>query len=260
MDLLIKRTRDWGVGLLLLCCSTLSAQTFNFPSTEVSEIVTGDTLYARGFPSSPDSMTVWCNDWDTIVAHPTTWRNNIILKSNNAFVKFEVNDLDTLVDYSTSVGYTYRLTYTVIGYTNPGDTVHTFVSYADTLTISFNNTTDNTPYQNKNWKKYSGFYKMLIVYTGLYRDSSGTLLTPPLSDPGYRNFQFEGTIATQHYDKAPYGTGTGVTIPAINTAHIANNNLYLGWTIGVVTPVSYELEWSYIDNYAVSFPSGTISA
>lgn len=230
-------------------------QTFTFGTSEASEILSGADLHAHGFP---DTARVWCNDWDYITAHPTNWGNNLKLKSNNTFVKLFVDNYFLLTRFSTPIDYTYRLTYRIYGFNNPADTVHGYVVNSDTLTISFNNSSGNTPFQDLHLKKYNGFFKTMIVYTGLYLDAGGVITAAPLTDVAWQNFKVEGSIVTQHYDKATYGVAA--TPPSITaTPHVANNYLSLSWNFSTpVTPVNYELEWTYIDDYRVTLP-GTLS-
>jgi hypothetical protein len=245
------------LSVLLLCAGmgASNAQTFTYNTSAASEILSGDAIHAHLLP---DTMTVWCNNWYAITSNPTTWGNTLKFKSNNTFVEFFVDDFDSLIEYATLTHYTYRLIYTIYGYNNPSDTLHGYVTMSDTLTISYNNTPDNTPYQDHHLKKYSGFYKAVIVLDNIYLDAgSGTLTAATLATPSLRKFKVEGSIVTQNYDKNNYGSGGATVYPTIITsAHPTDNYVGLSWYfsgIAALTPVSYELEWTFIDDYATCY-------
>ena len=256
------RIKNWMLLLciLLLLCKNSNAQTFFFKTTEASAVLNGNDLYTHGYP---DTIVTWCNDWDFVSSTPT-WGNDMKLKSNHAFVKFSVDNYNLLTKYQTSIDYTYHLCFTIIGYTDPQDTVSTSTSTtnSDTLMINYNNFDDNTPYQDMNLKKYSNFYKMKVIVEAILRDSAGVLVPAMLSDTTDRNFSIEGSILTQHYDKKEYGSGGSTTTPVITaTAYPVDNFIDLDWSystaIGSVTPINYELEWTYVDDYGVSIYAGT---
>jgi hypothetical protein len=237
-------------------CNVSVAQTFIFPTSEGSEILSGTDLYNSGFPTSMDTVKVWCNEWPRMIHHWSSWRDSFKFKSNNTFVKFYVDDHYLLTNYMAPVNYTYRLTYRILGFNDLTDTVNNFVDNSDTLTISFNNYSDNTPFQKINLKKYSGFYKIMVIFTGLYTDVGGTMTTTSLTDPAWRNFKVEGTIVTQHYDLKPYGVSA--TNPFYVSSVPVGNSIDVTWIYSgfALTPVNFELEWTYVDNYAVNLTGG----
>lgn len=247
---------------ILLFCFLLSvsemshAQTFNFRGSQGSVVVSGDALSLAGFPVTPYSMTVWCNNWDFIISHYTSWGDSIILKSSHANVRFYVDDYDSVTTFMTPVDYSYQLAFHVIGYTSH-DTSSSTVTNSDTLTISFNN--GRIPYQDINLKKYSNFYKMTVVLDGIYINSGGTIVPAPLTDPALRNFKVEALIETQHFDKREYGDIGAATEPVVNVVpHPSENYLDVSWLFssGPVSPASYQLEWTYVDDYGVNPSSG----
>ena len=241
---------------LILISEASNAQEFNFKTSEGSEILSGSDLFTHGFP---DTMKFWCYDWDHMFRHPTNWGDTFKLKSNHTFVKFFVDNCNLHSDYQTNIHYTYRLTYEIYGYKNPADTTSStsYSHYSDTLTIGFNNFNDNTPFQDLHLRKYSGFYKAVVILSGLYIDTNGVISPMNPSDPAWQNFKVEGSILTQRYDKVPYGISTP---PTLTTPVFSNNKLKIGWDIGSIGPVSYELEWSYIDDYSVSLDTGGVSS
>jgi len=237
-------------------------QTFNYNTGEASERLTGDQLYAH---TLSDTMVVYCNDWDSIPS-PSTWRTRHKMKSNNSFIKFEVDKGNLLTNYITPVGYTYWLTYDLYGFYDPGDTIHGFIKSTDTLAISYNNAPDNSPYQDKSIRKYSNYYKLIVVITGIYEDVSGSLAPANLTDSAKRNFFVEGSILTQHYDLTHYGISASP--PVIDSCHgypgrTDSDYVYLSWDFGsgaLITPVNYELEWSYVDDYKVDLGTNTTAS
>ncbi len=145
-------------------------------------------------------------------------------------------------------------------YGNPADTVSSYTIYNDTLTIGYNNTPDNSPFQDINIKRYNNFYKCVIIVTGIYADAAGTLVPATLTDPSLRNFKIEGSILTQHYDKTQYGS-MWTSEPAVTqTADPYHNFLDLTWDFAApVTPVNWELEWTYLDDYKVDPYASSVS-
>jgi hypothetical protein len=241
------------IVLLTFCFQRNMAQSFKYKTSEASEIINGSTLHAHGFP---DTITVWGNDWDFLIANPTLWGDSIKYKSNNTFVKFSVNHFFPY----TSRAYTYWLTYTIYGINNITDT-NAYVTRSDTLSIT--STVSPDPEQDLHIKKYSNFYKAIIVVTGILSDTGSYMVPTNISDTASQNFQIEGSIVTQRFDKKSYGSGT----PLVTTAvpHVANNYLDVFWNYSPgdttpmqLTPVNFELEWTYADNYARDLGLGTI--
>jgi YD repeat-containing protein len=233
------------------------AQTFKYKSSEASGIRTAAQLHTHGLP---DTITVWCNEWDNIMASPTTWGNSLKLKSNHAFVKFYVDNYYPKAQRP----FTYQLTYQIYGYTNPADTtVYTLTN--DTLTITSQNNADPlNAYQDINLAKFSNYYKTKVVITNIINYNGGSPVPANLADTTRRNFNIESTILTQRYDKPHYGVGT--SLETSQSADPANNfllvsfNLPGGTTPVQLTPVNFELEWTYIDDYKRDVSGGTISS
>ena len=231
------------------------SQTFRYKTSEGSHILSGSDIYTHGFP---DTVTIWCNDWDQISMNLSTWGESFKLKSSQTFVKFNVDYFNLFSNYQTNINYTYRLTYDIYGFKNPADLVSSgaISHYSDTLTIGFNNYNDNTPFQDLHIRKYSGFFKAVVVLTGLYIDTGGVISPISPSDPAWQNFEVQGTIVTQRYDKLPSGVSAP---PSLVPPVFSNNKLKIGWNVGGIAPVSYELEWAYVDDYGVSVDTGGVA-
>ncbi|PQJ10494.1 hypothetical protein CJD36_010990 [Flavipsychrobacter stenotrophus] len=240
-------------------------QTYKFPTSEESVILNGNQIAMAGsLPLAP--ITVRCKDWGFFSSPSfSDWRQHHKYKSCTNNVVFKVNEMDMHSSHSALVEYTYRLTYRLVGFTNPDDTVSAAfqVVNEDTLTISYNSSSSNQPYQNINLKKYSGFYKMVLTVNQIYKDDGvGGLIIADFTDPLYRNFEIEGQIVTQVYDKDQYGSGGTATPPVVSVVpNIAARYLDVSWLLSSspVSPIGYELEWAFADDYNVSLPAGTLS-
>ena len=254
-----SRLMSYLLGILLFCQYGSNAQTFNFTSSEGSAIRTASQLYHH---TLPDTITVWCNDWNTILANPTTWKNLLKFKSNNAFVKFYVDHFYP----KSQLPYTYQLTYQVYGYANnPALDSTTYTMNSDTLTISnFNHDDPHNAYQDIQLAHFGNFYKMMVVITDIYSYNGGVPPHADLSDSARWDFNVEGSILTQKYDKTNYGTGSSIEINA--TAVPSDNYIDLAFNLPgashpvQLTPVNYELEWTYVDDYTRDVSTGSISS
>jgi RHS repeat-associated protein len=254
-----------AILLLSYCCSgTAGAQTFNFKTSEASSKLTASDI-ANHLPAPfPDTITVWCNEWNTIQLNPATWGNTMKLKSNNTFVKFYIDNYYP----ELQLPYTYQLSYQIYGYTS-ADTTPTgpYVLTTDTLTITNPDMSDmHNAYQDIQMAKYSNYYKAIVILTGMYLYDAGTSTFVPLSatniaDTLKWNYNVEASILTQQYDKTNYGAGSSLTTTAV--PNVADNylNVYFAPSTGpAVTPVNYELEWTYVDDYQRDLSTGDISA
>lgn len=229
-------------------------QTFTFKTTEVSEKLTAAQIKAHGFPYT---LTVRNDNWyDMTVTHPTTWNNSTgyKFKSNHSFIKFYVNHA---YPYKIAGPYTYKLLFTTYGYANPSDTTQEIVT-TDTLTISYKSDS-LAAFQDMQAKKYSNFYKTKIILNEILDCTSGTPTPLTLSTLTNLNFNVESSMLFQKYDKKVYGYNEQLT-PSLDTSNLSKNYVGLSWTnssSGAITPVNYELEWTYVDNYSYDISSGT---
>ncbi len=245
-------------SLLLTLCISLSgyAQTFHYKTSQASGIRTAEQLNTHGLS---DTITVWCNEWDEIMASPSSWGDDLKLKSNNSFVKFYVNNYYP----KTQRPFTYQLTYQIYGYTNPSDTtIYTMTS--DTLTITSQNNADPlNAYQDIGLAKYSNYFKTIVVLTGIIDYNDGSPISADLTDTLKWNFGVESSILTQRYDKTNYGSGysveTDYTADPDNNYLLVSFNLPGGSTPVQLTPVNFELEWTYLDDYSRDISSGSMS-
>jgi len=239
----------------LFCLNTsVYAQTYNYNTTEASSIV--PALVLKTYGTLPYNITVWNNDWGTMVSH-SNWRSFFKFKSNNSFVKFSV---DHYYFKLTDSAYTYMLTYQLTGYTSPDTSTSTVIN--DTLKISYN-PDSLSAFQDIQLKKYSGFYKIQVSLTGLY-DITNPAIAPvamTISTLKRLNFNIEASILTQRYDlkigslsgsgTVAYGSGSSL-YNAWDASHILDNYLAVSFNesgLNLPTPVSYELEWAYVDDY-----------
>lgn len=273
----LLRFRTGIINCLLIICCCLSmaqanAQTFNFKPIEFDSLHTARYIDTTG--GFNDTIVVSHDKWDEAVSSGTHWWNsNFKFKSVHAFVRFSIDHY-----YPTKVleHYTFRLTYKVYGYANPAQPDNPTSSFNDTLTISFNPDSLAT-FQDKQYKKYSNFHKIMIVSTGLYQiDGAGGV--PQLMDIGngnfYKlNFNIEGAIITQPYNKnVKYSNGyktaygNSALLKAYEYAPV-NDYLPISWNLSGIpntttlklAPVKYELEWTYVDNYKVNTSNGVVS-
>ncbi|MCW3123051.1 MAG: repeat protein, partial [Flavipsychrobacter sp.] len=246
--------------------SSTVSQTFNFQTREGSERVNGDNLRFHGFP---DTIIVWCHDWDSLVTH-STWRDRNKLKSNNTFIKFAVNRYDTITNFNVPFSYNYWLSYELYGYNDMSDTTH-FAHMLDTLAIGYNSFSDNTPYQDMSVRKYSNFFKLMLVVNNVMENGVSGLITPvaltpgaTLADSAKRNFYVDAAIVTQHYDKMYYGiTADSPLITCTNYPGTSDSDyVKLDWAFlsgAIISPINYELEWTFVDDYDVDISAGRVS-
>ncbi len=247
--------------ILLVQTLAVSAQSIKFPNSEASRRVDGHYIAAHPLP---DTIIVWNNQWDYIRSMPTTWREKLIIKSLNSFVKFGINtEYSKVPTVSAPVDNTYKITYKFTGYSNPIDTNNTSYVFNsdDTLTVGYNSFDNNQPYQDLNYKKYSGFYKIRVIITNIFVQTPSSTPSPMvLPDPLLENFYIEGSILTQPYYKQNYGTGSGSETPNVTALpDIANNILKLNWTLSYsnIAPISYQLQWLFVDNYNANTDGST---
>lgn len=237
------------------------AQTFKYKNTEMSEIKTAADFDSHGLP---DTLTTWCSDWDFVTSNPSTWGNTFKLKANNAIVKFGINNYHPTTVNPGTINYVYHMTFEVYGFNDPSDTTTGYVHSSDTLTISYAYGISN-PYQDIHLKKYSGYYKTIVIVTGIYSDLGGVISPAPLGTGYLQNFYVESSITTQRFDKTEYGVGmTPLVTNPISSGTGDYLNLFWNYSPGDTTPVqltpcSFELEWTYVDDYSRDLSTGAIS-
>ena len=243
------------LALLGILCPAVSGQTYNYNTTTASGISKAAKIKSSGLPT----LTVWNNDWKNMKAD-ASWRNVFKFKSVTDIVQFSV---DYTYTATTAVAYTYKMAYEMRGYTSTDTS--TYVSTYDTLTIGYNPDSLSSS-QDVQIKKFSGYYKTIVIVNALF-DITDSTVAPVLITPSHLtnlNFFIESSISTQKYDlqypyrpSTPvlyYGTGTGALYTSWNNANANSNYLDVyfnisGYTNVPITPVSYELEWTYVDDY-----------
>ncbi|MBS1690189.1 MAG: hypothetical protein JSS96_15780, partial [Bacteroidetes bacterium] len=251
------------IAVFVLCINSKSyAQTYNFNTSSASEIEYATQIkHAPG--GFPISLTVWNNDWwQHIRPNLSHWGDSLKFKSLVSYLKFQVYH-----EYShpSTVAYNYRITYQLLGYTNPADTVSTYTTINDTLTIGYN-PDSLSAYQDVQLKRYTGFYKIKVSLTGLwdYTNPSAPVAVSLATMPD-SNFYFEASIVTQDYNKFPYGSSTAL-FTSIDSSNVSKNYLGVNWQLSsggsgpiILSPVNYELEWTYVDDYSRNVSTGAIT-
>jgi RHS repeat-associated protein len=261
-----------GLMLLSLCFSGTEGygQAFNFKTREASVIRTARQI--KDHNGMLDTIIVRQDKWDEMRDNWGSWGTNLKFKSVHAFVKFYVNHAYPVKIHNP---YTYRLSYKVYGFSNMADTT-AYTTINDTLTISYK-PDSLSAFQDVQYKKYTGFHKILVEMTGLYEisDANAPPVLVDLSSTGnFINFNFnvEGTILVQPYHKrVKNGTGYtdvygGTNVFKVQSEPPVNDYMELRWNMPnnsitgalELTPANYELEWAYVDNYRVS-NTGTVT-
>lgn len=252
----IARCKAQSVLLLLLMIAQLgafraAAQGIQFPVREMSS-----KLYGNGITSATNVLRI-SNDQRATMLGSSTFGTKVKYKSNTTLVKFSIDHAAAL---APRTAYTYKMAYRIEGCPSMTDSIYSF-SANDTLVVSWN-PDSLTAYQDIQLKAYPKLYQAKVTITQFYDITSGTpvALSMPL---GNNNFFVELAMQYQpylktHYGAADMGLNTGSSYDA------ATQQLNVLWApvtppyIGVVTPAQYELEWTYVDNYA---PDGsTLSA
>lgn len=247
--------------LLLHMAGSASAQTFNFFTRQELKVKTAAQIKAH--VSFPDSIEMYHNRWGALMSNASGWNSQMKFKSLQSYVRFYVNHA-----YAKKVNtpYLYKLSYQLLGFSDPANPNTPSANVTDTLVIGYQ-PDSLTAYQDQHIRRYTGYHKVLVVLTGLYDCTDTT--QPPVSIPASSisalNFNVEVSSVIQPYDKSFYGynytLSTAAVTPVINSsvpyAEVKWN--MPGYTPGdlvPVTPVQYELEWAYLDNYKKDDPAG----
>ena len=261
MKLLCSAALMLNIFALCFIGSPALAQTFNYKTSEASSIVTGRQLMVSGLPVT---LTTWCNEWPEMIAAPTTWGDDFKFKSLHAFLKFQVDN----THFIQQMDYTYQLTYQLRGYYTMADTT-LFNTINDTLTISNASFMDPlNAYQDINLAKFSNYYKTVVVLTGIYAYTGGTPTPAVLTDTMRINYNIESSILSQRYDKisTTYGPyyGRTASLQITPEPHADKNYLTVYFNFASpdtsaiqYTPLNYELEWTFVDDYSTDVATGT---
>ncbi len=240
------------------------AQRFEFKDHRFTEYLNLATVLNT--VGQPDTIKVEHDKWSDMVAN-SNWSTNYAIKSVHNLVKFYVVHDTNVISHK----YTYNLPVTILGWSDP--TVTTPTTLYETLVISYNPDSLEV-FQDRFNQKYSGYHKMWIIVDSVFlTDYSQTppLLTalpnpvpasytPTSSLPGI-NCRIEGEIWLQRYDKI---SNMNLTASKNTTAVASEGKLRVEWTpsatVNPVEPASYQLEWTYIDDYKITnYELGTLA-
>ena len=249
----ISNTWSKYILLLLLVLSGVSVrgQGFDFAGRDISNSVTGRQLKAYGYPYH---LSVQNDAWLQMQS-VSNFFTKIKYKSNYTYAKFSV----TPGTKGPSHPYIYKVVYDVVGFSNPSDTTsQRLTRLADTLIIAFN-PDSLTGYQNVNINTYEGLYYARIKIDSIYRYDPQTLqlvTTPfPASDLD-TNFRIELGMKYQPFVLSHYPP-QNTSLRIISRSFDDQQSVFkLVWSasqmpyIGSVTPCNYDLEWTFVDDYA----------
>ncbi len=252
------------------------AQTYEFKHTEYTHpVIQASSIVVPGGNAQNHFTAISSTLWTKLFSgNSNNSINHLKIKEMRSFVKFQINHDEALPKVYPS--YTYRLYYKIKGYTEPGNDLVSEIQY-DTLTISYNPDSINA-YQDIHMKTYYGYYKIEVdvidVYdfTCLYQVNP--CATPPVgfltSATSYalmqKNWNLEIGLEDQKYDKdLKNGLGWKSAVGSAATLNVSKdlpsstgNILKVKWNVVTgeePSPAMYELEWTYVDNYKVSFAS-----
>ena len=254
------------LGLLLLLSTAARAQTFTFDARDQGDAHTALEVRQSG-GGFPDTIDVHHDKWDDIRNIGSGWGNVIKFKSLQSYVRFSVMHKP---GFKVMSAYKFKVSYQARGYANPLDT-NSYTTFYDTLSISYS-PDSLAAYQDVSMKRYTGFHRLKVIFTALYEIQNAT--SPPvlvdMTPNAYFdkfNFKVEAGIIPHPYIKqvkvgstyqSIYGMGTNALNVIKSIVH--NNVLPVKWNIAGLnindnaglTPVNYELEWLYVDNYKVT--------
>lgn len=240
-------------------------------------------LTATDVTNSIYSKSVAGDLWDKLDPNATnTSVGHVIPKDVRAYLYLQVDhDFPGGGTPQVFEPYTYRVLVSVRGYTTPKD-LGIYNDFTDTLTISYDPDSINA-YQDQHYRTYYGYYKIDVEIIDIY---DWTCMYLPINDPNYcstppttgfigssttssmaLNWYLEAGIAEQKYDidlldggtwKSASGS-TGVLDISFQSPASSNDNyVTINWGITSTdrpSPDLYELEWTYVDNYNVTFQS-----
>lgn len=246
-----KRSITSKIAVLLfalLCIASAryaEAQSMAFPIREMS-----NKLYGSSLTSGTNTIAVANDQRATMLANPSTFPANVKYKANHTLVKLCIDHAATTVP---SAPYIYKMAYTIQGATSMTSAAMSF-SASDTLVIAYN-PDSLTAYQDIQVRSYPQLYDAQVTITGFFDVTSGTPAALPMPPPN-KNFFIELSMQYQPYLMTHSVPGDML----LNTSRAytgSNQVLTVNWTpniappfLGRVTPAMYELEWTYVDNYA----------
>ncbi|XZF15207.1 polymorphic toxin type 43 domain-containing protein [Chitinophagaceae bacterium MMS25-I14] len=232
--------------MIQLPCYTAMGQGVSFPSREASNIITPSMLTAAG----PNVFYVQ-NDARSMMLSDPSFGSKVKYKSNQTLVRFAVNHSMATM---TNNAYTYKLIYKIDGSNKLTDSTYNF-SATDSLTIAY--TPDSlTSYQDEQLRNYPGLYNAKLTVLGLYDITTGTPVGLSLPTT-VQNYTIELAMQYQPYLKTHY-TPASMGLNISSSYDATKQALNVNWTpsttpyLGKVMPASYELEWTYADDYSAS--------
>lgn len=244
--------------LIILGCAAfrVAAQTFDFETSKFSDYLDIKTiLTTTGTPT----INVEHDKWSFMTTN-SSWATNLKFKSLHDFVKVYIDygNMDVVKN-----NYHYLITYTLHGYNNPSSPT-TYTTISDTLSIAFNKDSLKA-YQDKFYKKYSGFHKISIELGSVLKDTNNTFIPVDLNNVDGFNIRIEGEIWVQYYDKNYYGSSMSALVVSKNETTVATKReLDIKWNCsgcsGIIKPAMYELEWTFLDDYKYNLSTHTISS
>lgn len=241
------------LSIALACSIVLRAQNFQFLPDKWSTIGLTKVIAASGSPSSYyDALpVVEFGDWTGYVANHSAYH----FKDSEEIIRVGI------VHDSVHVpAFKYRLSFTVLEYDYSSNTVPYNTSY---ITMDINYNPDSLKsYQDLAVYRWKRALRFQLILTNV-QDVSGSPSFVPRANLA-KNIYIESEINTQQYV-----TGFNQVVPECATVPGTSDNvLRVQWVcttpysgnycvksdvpsneIMEVKPVSYELEWTYVDDY-----------
>jgi len=248
----------------------VAAQDFQF----VPDVKT-KTFYAREntsyqFYGNHNDLSVEVVKWSEMIQTPGSWQDKYTFPVINNIIKVGIDHQAGLVD---NTPYKYKILLRVKGYSDPANP-SSFVQFDIPEFVIENNNDSLVTYQDRHTRRLEQkFYKMEIQIKGIYKYDLNNPANPPqdmvsFSNPALiKKFYIESSIMVQRYDKLP-GMNLVVNASPDNTT----NELQVSWAYMAsssiscdfmpvqstsVSPVKYELEWTYVDDYKFNFNNWT---
>lgn len=205
-------------------------------------------LYASAFVSGPNVIRVM-NDARATMLASSTFDTKIKYKSNYTVVKLAIDHAATTVPTSS---YVYKIAYKIEGCPSTRDSIYSYSSF-DTLVVAYN-PDSLSAYQDVQIKVYPKLYQAKLTINQVFDITSGTpvALSVPLTN---KNFFVELSMQYQPFLKTHYAP-SDMLLNTTSSYNAATQQLAVNWTpatapyLGVVSPANYELEWTYVDDYA----------
>ncbi len=239
-------------SLLVAGVLPATAQQFRMYTQRFPKVETASAIATHGLPDTVKN-----------VSHGLLANMQSNPNWNNVYKIFSIQNLVRLkIAHDNGIktsAYTYKVMYTVRGWTNVANTTNNAladVTLGDSLVISYQ-PDSLKKYQDICIRKYAGFHRMDIIINDIL-DITNPLVAPVSLKTNVaafkqKNFVIEGEVWINPYEKG-YSTTTPLSVYA-NTANVATKGtLDLSWDYSGKTysPAQYELEWTYVDNYTAA--------